>query len=181
MSAQNKLLIGFIAITAFIVGIALNTSRVSDEIDSKALLSAKLTADSGPRTVDDELGKLTLVNFWASWCAPCREEMPIFEMMYRGAKSAGFQIIGVAIDSPEKAQPMLDSMGITYPILYAEQTGMEIMELSGNPAGLMPYSLLLDKNGKVLEQVLGKIDERQIADWLRESLEVNMTPSADPE
>jgi len=154
------------ALVAFAVGITLSTSHVEDDVDSRALLTAKLQKSGGVGSIQDQLGELTLVNFWASWCAPCREEMPVFEMMYRGAKQDGFQIVGVAIDSPEKALPMLDSMNITYPILYAEKTGMQIMETSGNPQGLMPYSLLLDRNGNILEQVLGKIDERQIAAWL---------------
>lgn len=181
MSVQNKILIALIAVTAFVVGVALNTAKVSDDIDISALLTAELSTENGPATVNEQLEKLTLVNFWASWCSPCREEMPIFETMYRSAKSEGFQIIGIAVDSPEKTQAMLDSMGITYPILYAEQTGMEIMELSGNPQGLMPYSLLLDENGKVLEQVLGKIDEHQIVDWLNESLAVKIAPQAEAE
>jgi len=177
MSSQNKILIALIAITAFVIGMALNSAQVSDEIDASGLLNAKLSTEDGPVTVNDRLGKLTLVNFWASWCAPCREEMPVFEMMYRSANPNGFQIIGIAIDSPEKAEPMLNSMDITYPILYAEQTGMEIMELSGNPQGLMPYSLLLDENGRMVDQVLGKIDEQQIVEWLNTHLETDLTPN----
>ena len=121
-------------------------------------------------TVEDSLGELTLVNFWASWCAPCREEMPVFENLYRQASTDGFTIIGIALDTPEKAQPMLDSMDISYPILYAETTGSSIMESVGNPQGLLPYSLLLDKNGNLLEQVLGQIHEQQIVDWLAKYL-----------
>jgi len=110
--------------------------------------------------------KLTLVNFWASWCAPCREEMPLFQSVYNAANSQGFQVIGVAIDNYENAKPMLDSMGITYPILYAELTGMEVMNSSGNPQGLLPYSLILDSNGEIVEQVLGLVHEKQMVDWL---------------
>jgi len=166
MSAQNKILISLISIVAFTIGIAIYTMRANGEVDEHALLTAKLQKPGGTGSIQENLGELTLVNFWASWCAPCREEMPVFEMMYRGAKQDGFQVLGIAIDSPEKAQPMLDSMNITYPILYAENVGMQMMNVSGNPQGLMPYSLLLDKQGNVLEQVLGKIDEQQIAAWL---------------
>lgn len=173
MSANNKALIAMIAIAAFIIGVALNSARVESLVDSAPMLNAKLidtpasdTMTEQSATIASKLGKLTLVNFWASWCAPCREEMPIFETMYRLNNTRGFQIIGVAIDSPAKARPMLDSMDITYPILYAEQTGMTIMESAGNPQGLLPYSLLLDENGAVLEQVLGRIHEAQIQSWL---------------
>lgn len=172
MTANNKVLIVFIAIVAFIIGAALNSARVSDEIQNDVLLTAELlknnpsNGEQSAATIYSKLSQLTLVNFWASWCAPCREEMPVFETMYRAANENGFQVIGVAIDSVEKAQPMLDSMDISYPILYAEQTGMKIMESAGNPQGLLPYTLLLDNNGKVIEQVLGRIDENMIRAWL---------------
>ena len=70
----------------------------------------------------------------------------------------------------ERAKAVFDSMDITYPILYAENSGMKILKASGNPQGLLPYSLLLDKQGQVIDQVLGKIDEAQIRTWLDEHL-----------
>jgi len=92
--------------------------------------------------------------------------MPLFETMYRLHQKDGFTVVGVAIDNPSRSQPFLDSMDISYPILYAEKTGMQLLEKTGNAQGLLPYSLLLDKNGMVVDQVLGKIDESQIRTWL---------------
>lgn len=170
MTANNKALIAMIAVVAFVIGTAVNSARVSDNIDSQQLLRAELIQNGKTASIGDQLGRLTLVNFWASWCAPCREEMPIFETMYRRAKDDGFQIIGVAIDSQEKAQPMLDSMDITYPIFYAEMAGMAVMDSAGNPQGLLPYSLLLDSDGQIIDQVLGTIDAEQISTWLKTHL-----------
>jgi len=176
MSNQNKILLTFIAIAAFAVGIALNTSRSEPVSEVSALLSAKLetsvpsTGESGIGTVRDNLNTLTLVNFWATWCSPCREEMPLFETMTRLHGADGFGVVGIAIDSPTKAQPFLDEIDIRYPILYAERTGMELMGLSGNEQGLLPYSLLLDEDGQVIDQVLGKIDEAKINAWISEHL-----------
>lgn len=170
MSSNNKALLVMVALLALIIGAALNSARVSDQIDTRALLSARLLNGDASDSVENNLGQLTIVNFWASWCAPCRKEMPMFESLYRANKARGFEIIGVAIDSPERAQPMLDSMDITYPILYAEQTGMKVMESAGNPDGFLPYSLLLDANGDVLDQVLGEIHQEQIQTWLAEHL-----------
>ncbi len=176
MSAKNKLLLLFSAIVAFVIGVAMNSARLSDDIDIQAMLNAELLQGDESQsiaTISNSLGQLTLVNFWASWCPPCKDEMPIFETMYRqfkGDESNAFVIIGVAIDSPDKAQPLLDSMDITYPILYAEQTGMQIMETAGNPQGLMPYSLLLNEEGKIVDRVLGKIDEQQITTWIEQYL-----------
>lgn len=176
MTSQNKVLIFFIAIVAFTIGIALNTSRTQAVSEAAVLLVAKLetsdprTGNSGVATVSDQLGKLTLVNFWATWCGPCREEMPLFESMYRLHQTKGFMIVGVAIDNPSRSQPFLDSMDISYPILYAEKTGMQLLDETGNPQGLLPYSLLLDEDGNVIDQVLGIIDEAQIQVWLNTHL-----------
>ena len=68
-------------------------------------------------------------------------------------------------------------MDITYPIFYAEKTGMTVMETAGNPQGLLPYSLLLDEEGRVIEQVLGKVDEQQIAGWLSTHLPPSISSS----
>jgi thiol-disulfide isomerase/thioredoxin len=144
--------------------------------EASALLSAQLetsdpsTGTVGTDSVENQLAELTLVNFWATWCTPCRDEMPLFEAMYRLHQKDGFTIIGIAIDNPSRSQPFLDSMDISYPILYAENTGMQLLEETGNGQGLLPYSLLLDKNGNVLDQVLGKIDESQIQAWLTQHL-----------
>ena len=166
MSANNQILIGLIAVAAFAVGAIINSSRVSTTVDAQSLLQARLISTVGTDSVGAQLGELTLVNFWASWCAPCREEMPIFEAMYRRNKERGFTVVGVAIDNADNTRAMLDSMDISYPILYAEKTGMQLMDATGNPQGLLPYSLLFNEQGKVLDQVLGRISEQQIADWI---------------
>lgn len=170
MSANTKVLIFMAAVVAFVVGIALNSARVNSDSVSTPLLNAELIQNGQSVVVGDKLGKLTLVNFWASWCAPCRQEMPLFETMYRANSANGFQVVGIAIDSPENAQAMLDSMDITYPILYAQKTGNQLMETTGNPQGLLPYTLLLDEKGQIIDQVLGTIHEPQITDWLNAHL-----------
>lgn len=176
MKASTKVLIVLIAIASFGIGWIVNSAQVESEFDSSTMLNAQLMLDEQTTSADadsvttgtvaDRLESLTLVNFWASWCAPCREEMPMFEALYRQHKNEGFQIVGVTIDSPEKARPMLDSMDISYPILYAEKTGMQIMASVGNPNGLLPYSLLLDSEGQVIGQKLGTIKADELQEWI---------------
>ena len=173
MNATTKVLIVIVAALAFGIGWVMNSARVEANVSTDVLLAAELIETESPRTtsrVQDKLKDVTLVNFWASWCAPCREEMPMFETMFRQHQGAGFQIVGVAIDAPSKTQAMLDSMDISYPILYAERTGMQIMDSVGNPNGLLPYTLLLDENGTVLEQKVGTVHAEDVMGWLEAHL-----------
>lgn len=166
MSNQNKVLIIAVALAAFLIGAAINSATVTPVSSVDDLLNAKLlSADNQTQTTRQHLKKYTLINFWASWCGPCRREMPLFQAIYQQQKDSGFQIIGIAIDEPSNTQAMLDSMGITYPILYAEQTGMKLMELSGNELGAMPYSILVDEHGVVIDQKLGEIHEPHLVAW----------------
>ena len=171
MNTHSKVLLSIAGVVALVIGAALNSPRLESDISPTSLLNAELFSQHGldptqrqPVIVSSALGELTLINFWAAWCRPCREEMPLFEALYR--QHQGFQVLGIAIDNPANTQEMLASMDITYPILYAEKTGNLLMESVGNVEGLLPYSLLLDKNGELLEQVLGKLSEQQISTWI---------------
>ncbi|MFT7528224.1 MAG: thiol-disulfide isomerase/thioredoxin, partial [Arenicella sp.] len=104
MNTSSKAFILIIAITAFAIGVIVNSAQLEGDVDSQALLTAQLLSDpvaNNSQSVGDHLKELTLVNFWASWCAPCREEMPVFEAMLQSNAALGFQVIGIAIDSPE--------------------------------------------------------------------------------
>ena len=112
MNASTKGLLLIVAVAAFGVGWVVNSASVESEVETDVLLAAELIETEQPQTtsrVKDKLEQVTLVNFWASWCAPCREEMPMFESMYQQYQQAGFQVVGIAIDSPAKTQAMLDS------------------------------------------------------------------------
>ena len=175
MNKNSIALFIMVGIAAFVIGIAINTPSISEEVSESALMNANLlkVARDNPEevtstTIQPMLGELTLVNFWATWCAPCRHEMPMFEAVYQSAQANNqpFVILGITIDTPDLANPMLDEMGISYPVVYAESTGMDLMAAVGNPQGLMPYSLLIKKDGTVLEAKLGKLEEQDITGWL---------------
>jgi len=120
MSSATKVLILLVAIAAFAVGWVVNSAQVESEFDTRLMLDAELIESETPQRisrVQDKLAELNVVNFWASWCAPCRQEMPMFEAMYRQEQARGFNVIGIAIDSPSKTQAMFDFMGIKYQIL----------------------------------------------------------------
>jgi cytochrome c biogenesis protein CcmG/thiol:disulfide interchange protein DsbE len=104
---------------------------------------------------DSLRGRVVLVNFWATWCAPCRAEMPMLESMYQRHKAEGFTIIGLAVDrapTSDVAQFVRDR-GVTYPIAHV---GSEAERRFGGVQGY-PTSFLLDKEGRIVHRVIGPI------------------------
>lgn len=120
--------------------------------------------------VKNVMGPLTLINFWATWCAPCRHEMPIFEALYQQYKVDGFTVIGLTLDDPEPTETFLQSVGVTYPALMLDDAGWELLGRFGNQQGLLPYSILTDVQGVVLERKLGEIDANLLSEWIKKHL-----------
>ncbi|HDP90405.1 MAG TPA: TlpA family protein disulfide reductase [Thioalkalivibrio sp.] len=94
-------------------------------------------------------GQIVLVNFWATWCPPCRKEMPAFIELREQYSAQGFEIVGVAIDDPQQVQDFVDTLGVNYPILHGDVDAMEIAKAYGDRFVTLPYSVLLDRDGTI--------------------------------
>ena len=92
-------------------------------------------------------GKVVLLNFWATWCPPCRKEIPAFIELQRDYGGKGFQVIGVAIDEMDAITDFTDGLGLNYPILIGNTAALKISNQYGNRFGQLPYSLIIDKQG----------------------------------
>jgi thiol-disulfide isomerase/thioredoxin len=100
-------------------------------------------------------GKVLIVNFWATWCAPCREEIPGFIKLQSSHGGRGVQFVGVAVDTPERVAAYAREMGINYPLSVG---GLEIMELAraaGDRADVLPFSVVIDRSGRVIDTTVG--------------------------
>lgn len=93
--------------------------------------------------------KITLINFWATWCPPCRKEVPDFIRLQKEFKDQGFTVIGLAIDKKDKVRAFEQEMGINYPSLIVEKEGYALMEEYGSLHGALPYTVILDKDGNI--------------------------------
>ena len=93
--------------------------------------------------------KVILLNFWATWCPPCRKEIPDFIRLHNEFQNQGFSVVGLAIDKQEKVTAFGKEMGINYPSLIVEKEGYSLMEEYGSPHGALPYSVILDKQGNI--------------------------------
>ncbi|MDA7596522.1 TlpA family protein disulfide reductase [Gammaproteobacteria bacterium] len=95
-------------------------------------------------------GKKTLINFWATWCRPCRKEMPMLNGVYLSENPSEFSVVGIAIDKPEKVAQFVAELGIDFPIMIGQSNAYDIMKELGNEALTLPYTILIDDTDEVI-------------------------------
>jgi thiol-disulfide isomerase/thioredoxin len=122
-------------------------------------------ADGTPLKLADFQGKPLVLNFWATWCTPCVEEMPLLDAFYRENKVKNWQMIGIAIDQPSSVRRFLGQNPVSYPIALGGLQGTEWGKALGNAQGGLPFTVVLNANGDVIAQYLGKLKEDQIKSW----------------
>ena len=128
----------------------------SGEGGNAALHSASFVDLSGNRRkLNEWQGRILICNFWATWCAPCREEIPLLMATREKYAPGGLEIVGIAIDNASKVRDFTVSLKISYPILLAETDGLDLMRKLGNSAGGLPYTVVTDRHRNVLHRKLG--------------------------
>lgn len=130
-------------------------------------------SDGSVVSASDFDGKVVLVNFWATWCGPCREEMPMLMDLRRQHLDDGLEVVGIALDDVQQARDFVAELGIEYPILVGSTDVMETMSLYGNNSGTLPYSTLLDQDGVIRWAKLGALDRQGLEGEIRELLDGN--------
>lgn len=113
----------------------------------------------------DFAGRPLLVNVWASWCGPCIEEMPELERYAREQGASGTQVLGIALDEAEAVQAFLKQIQVTYAIVLDTPGPRDAGVRLGNPRGLLPYSVLLSADGRLLKQRIGPFEHGEISTW----------------
>ena len=102
-------------------------------------------------------GKHRLLNFWATWCAPCRREIPLLKAFQDEHGGSGFQIIGIAVDFPEQVATYAETAEFNYPILVGQEDAMAIAETSGIDFIGMPFTMIVASDGELLNSRIGEI------------------------
>ncbi|CAK0758534.1 cytochrome c biogenesis protein CcmG, thiol:disulfide interchange protein DsbE [Gammaproteobacteria bacterium] len=114
-------------------------------------------AEGQSHSSDEWVGQVVLLNFWATWCPPCRKEIPGFVNLYHAYHDKGFMVVGIAIDEPEKVRRFMADVRIDYPNLVGEDTGIGLATRYGDHAGGLPYTVIIDRSGKVVSTHLGEL------------------------
>lgn len=125
------------------------------------------TPAGGNLAVAELRGRPLLVNFWATWCAPCVREMPEIDRFYRDHTAKGWQVIGLAIDAPTPVREFLGRVPVSFPIGLAGLEGTDLVRRLGNERGGLPFSLAFDRGGRIAHRKLGETSYDELAAWAR--------------
>ena len=107
-------------------------------------------------------GKVLLINFWATWCPPCRKEIPAFIELQDKYRDRGFVVIGIALDQKQAVIDFTDPMGVNYPILMGEDGAIELAKAYGNNLGVLPYTVVVDRKGRIIHRKRIGLDYQQV-------------------
>jgi thiol-disulfide isomerase/thioredoxin len=114
------------------------------------------------RNISEWQGKIRVINFWATWCAPCREEIPEFIALQEQYAANGLQFIGIAIDDQEPVEEYLKSNKINYPILIGGVSGIALAHQLGNSIDAVPFTLVVNQQGQIINRHPGEFSSEQI-------------------
>jgi thiol-disulfide isomerase/thioredoxin len=173
-SSKRRLLLNAAAATAAAVGVGVALWRLEVPQGPAAVppiegfWSMQWDTPQGTKlTMDSFRGRALLVNFWATWCTPCVEELPLINDFYLQNKPNGWQVLGLAVDKLVPVQSFLQKMPLDFPIGMAGATGAELGRSLGNLAGGLPFSVVLNRGGMVVQRKLGRLNPADLGAWLR--------------
>ena len=125
-------------------------------------------ADGHEQALAQWRGKVLVINFWATWCAPCREEMPQFVATQARDGAKGVQFVGIAVDDVDKVRVFAREIGLNYPTLIGGYGAIELSRTLGNDLAALPFTIVLDREGRVVHTQLGPLRAAKLDGLLAE-------------
>jgi len=145
-----------------------NANSHYSTLSTQPFFGAHLTNENGvSQDLKQYKGKIIVLNFWATWCPPCREEMPELSQLYAEYKNKNVVVLGVAIDELGLVKEFSQNSPVNYPLFVAEDEGMNLGSKLGNDKDVLPYTVIINKDGLVVETYFGRINKALLETTLR--------------
>ncbi|MDP1558241.1 MAG: TlpA disulfide reductase family protein [Nitrosomonas sp.] len=139
---------------------------------ANAIFAATLPDIQGEnQAISQWKGNVLVINFWATWCAPCREEIPEFIELQEKYHDQGLRFIGIAIDQEEKVIAYSKEFSINYPVLIGGSGAMVLAEAAGNTQSALPYTLVINREGEIVNTFLGRVHQKKLEKVLKPLLQ----------
>ena len=126
-----------------------------------------------PQSLKQFQNKTIVLNFWATWCPPCREEMPELSAMQEQYKGQNFLIVGLSTDDLEQTKKFIKTAPVSYPILAGDTDAMNLAESLGNDRGILPYTVIVDTKGAVVKTFFGRVNQQLLEKTITPLLNVS--------
>lgn len=168
-AVNRRLQVGVFLVVAAVAGVAgfyfsrtIPISPAADGAVQRLMLGSLPDLSGKPQTFSQWSGKVLVVNFWATWCTPCREEVPALMKVQRQYLSNGVQIVGIALDNAVKVRDFAEEMEIGYVLLIGVPETLGVAKDLGNRAGVLPFTVVLDRTGKLVHAQAGALTEASL-------------------
>jgi thiol-disulfide isomerase/thioredoxin len=175
MNRRQWISIVGISLVALVTGVLTSqwiykTGLASDPAIKAFFTNPWQTPDGKLADTEKWRGKVLIVNFWASWCPPCVEEMPTLDKLQGDFKSQNVLFVGIGIDSPSNIREFLEKTPVSYPIVIGGLEGSNLSKQMGNSQGALPYTIVINAQGKATNSKLGKISEEELRKSIKSAL-----------
>ena len=175
MNRRQWISIAGISLVALVAGVLTSqwiykTGLASDPAIKAFFANPWQTPDGKSVDTEQWRGKVLVVNFWASWCPPCVEEMPTLDKLQAEFKSQNVLFVGIGIDSPSNIREFLEKTPVSYPIVIGGLEGSNLSKQLGNSQGALPYTIVINTQGKATSSKLGKISEEELRKAIKSDL-----------
>jgi len=141
-------------------------------LSTQVLFASQLSNVNGvSQNLSQYKGKIIILNFWATWCPPCLEEMPELSALNTEYKNKNVQVLGVAVDELSLVKEFSKESPVSYPLFAAENEGMELGGGLGNDKGILPYTVIINANGTVVDTYFGRINKSLLESALQPLLQ----------
>ena len=170
---KNALIFAIVMALAAFAGYTLQSHLVGSDTGSTSELGirpefAMLDLEGKQHNISDWDGQVILLNFWATWCPPCLEEIPAFIELQESYADQGLQILGVAVDDDQAVRAFADGMDFNYPVLPGGTDAIALSKRYGNKLGVLPYTVFINRDRVISHVIQGELSKKKAENILKQ-------------